>query len=145
MIKFELKDKKTGKTSTYSKEDITLGEAERFYEMEQKKEKEIEKYREKAKAEIEKEYGSDFEDQQIYFNLIQGKFNEIVDSKKIRKYNRDFFISLFADQGLTEEDVLSHMSTRQYNKALEKTFREIEGEDEEATETQSEEVGKATE
>ncbi|MEM5397345.1 hypothetical protein [Staphylococcus gallinarum] len=32
MIKFELKNKETGKTESYSKEEITMGEAEKWYE-----------------------------------------------------------------------------------------------------------------
>ncbi len=32
MIKFEIKDRKTGKTESYTKEDVTMGEAEKCYE-----------------------------------------------------------------------------------------------------------------
>ncbi|MFF6546157.1 hypothetical protein ACET5F_32130 [Pseudomonas aeruginosa] len=31
MIKFEIKDRKTGKTESYTKEDVTMGEAEKCY------------------------------------------------------------------------------------------------------------------
>lgn len=113
MIKFEIKDRETGKTATYSKEDITLGEAERFYETLEKMDKEAEKKNAK--------------------------------SADIRKIERDFFVSLFADQGLTEEDILNNMSTRQYAKVSEDTFREIKGEDEEDSETTSNEAGKTEE
>ena len=90
MIKFEIKDNKTGKTSTYTKDAITMGEAERFYETMDKMNKEAEK--ENAKA------------------------------SNVRKIEREFFVSLFADQGLTEEDVLENMSTRAYKKRLMKYF-----------------------
>lgn len=113
MIKFEIKDRKTGKTESYTKEDITLGEAERFYETLEKMDKEAEKKNAK--------------------------------SADIRKIERDYFISLFADQGLTEEDILNNMSTRQYAKVSEDTFREIKGEDEEGSETTSNETGKTEE
>lgn len=110
MIKFDIKDKKTGKTSTYTKDAITMGEAERFYETMDKMNKEAEK--ENAKA------------------------------SNVRKIEREFFVSLFADQGLTEEDVLENMSTRAYKKASDEIFREINAEDDEDTEDASEEVGK---
>lgn len=110
MIKFEIKDRKTGKTATYSKEDILLDEAERFYETIEKMDKEAEK--ENAK-------GSD-----------------------VRKIEREFFVSLFADQGMTEEDILKNMSTRQYSEVSDEIFREIRAEDEEDTENESDEVGK---
>lgn len=113
MIKFEIKDRKTGKTESYTKEDITLGEAERFYETLEKMDKEAEKKNAK--------------------------------SADIRKIERDYFVSLFADQGLTEEDILNNMSTRQYAKVSEDTFREIKGEDEEGSETTSNETGKTEE
>ncbi|MDW3976888.1 phage tail assembly chaperone G [Staphylococcus saprophyticus] len=113
MIKFEIKDRETGKTSTYSKEDITLGEAERFYETLEKMDREAEKKNAK--------------------------------SADIRKIERDYFVSLFADQGLTEEDILNNMSTRQYAKVSEDTFREIKGEDEEDSEATSNETGKTEE
>ena len=113
MIKFEIKDRKTGKTESYTKEDITLGEAERFYETLEKMDKEAEKKNAK--------------------------------SADIRKIERDYFVSLFADKGLTEEDILNNMSTRQYAKVSEDTFREIKGEDEEGSETTSNETGKTEE
>ena len=113
MIKFEIKDRKTGKTESYTKEDITLGEAERFYETLEKMDKEAEKKNAK--------------------------------SADIRKIEREYFVSLFADQGLTEEDILKNMSTRQYSKVSDATFREIKGEDEEGSETTSNETGKTEE
>lgn len=43
MIKFEIQNKKTGKKESYSKEQITLGEAERCYEWMENREKETSK------------------------------------------------------------------------------------------------------
>ena len=43
MIKFEIKNRQTGKKEAYEKEDISLMEAERFYELQDKQEKENEK------------------------------------------------------------------------------------------------------
>lgn len=113
MIKFDIKDRETGKTSTYLKEDITLGEAERYYEMSERMRKEAEKKNAKG--------------------------------AEIRQIERDFFVSLFADQGLTEEDILKNMSTKQYVKVADDTFREIQGEDEEDSEVSSDETGKTEE
>lgn len=110
MIKFEIKDKKTGKTSTFKKDGITIGEAEKFYETVEKMTKEAEK--ENAK------------------------------SKDIRKIETAFFVSLFADQGLTEEDVLNNMTTRAYKEASNAIFREINGEDEETSKDAIDEMGK---
>lgn len=109
-IKFDIKDNKTGKTSTYSKDIITMGEAEKFYEFLDKTQKES------AKDEP--------------------------DAKKVRELERQYLVSLFADQGLTEEEVLNNMGTRQYTKALGDVFREIQGDDDEDTENEKEEVGK---
>ena len=44
-------------------------------------------------------------------------------ASNVRKIEREFFVSLFADQGLTEEDVLENMSTRAYKKASDEIFR----------------------
>lgn len=145
MIKFEIKNRQTGKKEAYEKEDISLMEAERFYELQDKQEKENEKARKKAIEEIEKEHGSenDFENQDFYFQLVQQKYLQIVDAKKLRQMEREYFVSLFADQGLTEDDILQSMSTKVYNKISKEIFREISGEDEESDEDESEEVGKS--
>lgn len=144
MIKFEIKNRQTGKKEAYEKEDISLMEAERFYELQDKQEKENEKARKKAIEEIEKEHGSenDFENQNFYFQLVQQKYLQIVDAKKLRQMEREYFVSLFADQGLTEDDILQSMSTKIYNKISKEIFREISGEDEESNQDESEELGK---
>ncbi|GAB1611781.1 hypothetical protein HB162lentus_04250 [Mammaliicoccus lentus] len=144
MIKFEIKNRQTGKKEAYEKEDISLMEAERFYELQDKQEKENEKARKKAIEEIEKEHGSenDFENQDFYFQLVQQKYLQIVDAKKLRQMEREYFVSLFADQGLTEDDILQSMSTKVYNKISKEIFREISGEDEESNQDESEELGK---
>lgn len=144
MIKFEIKNRQTGKKEAYEKEDISLMEAERFYELQDKQEKEDEKARKKAIEEIEKEHGSenDFENQDFYFQLVQQKYLKIVDAKKLRQMEREYFVSLFADQGLTEDDILQSMSTKVYNKISKEIFREISGEDEESNQDESEELGK---
>lgn len=144
MIKFEIKNRQTGKKEAYEKEDISLMEAERFYELQDKQEKENEKARKKAIEEVEKEHGSenDFENQDFYFQLIEHKYLQIVDAKKLRQMEREYFVSLFADQGLTEDDILQSMSTKVYNKISKEIFREISGEDEESNQDESEELGK---
>ncbi|WP_239760795.1 hypothetical protein [Mammaliicoccus sp. J-M39] len=144
MIKFEIKNRQTGKKEAYEKEDISLMEAEKFYELQDKQEKENEKARKKAIEEIEKEHGSenDFENQDFYFQLVQQKYLQIVDAKKLRQMEREYFVSLFADQGLTEDDILQSMSTKVYNKISKEIFREISGEDEESNQDESEELGK---
>ena len=144
MIKFEIKNRQTGKKEAYEKEDISLMEAERFYELQDKQEKENEKARKKAIEEIEKEHGNenDFENQDFYFQLVQQKYLQIVDAKKLRQMEREYFVSLFADQGLTEDDILQSMSTKVYNKISKEIFREISGEDEESNQDESEELGK---
>ncbi|MHA6806347.1 phage tail assembly chaperone G [Staphylococcus capitis subsp. urealyticus] len=43
MIKFEIKDTKTGKTESYKKDFVTMGEAEKFWDFMAKVEKENEK------------------------------------------------------------------------------------------------------
>lgn len=144
MIKFEIKNRQTGKKEAYEKEDISLMEAERFYELQDKQEKENEKAKKKAIEEIEKEHGSenDFENKDFYFQLVQQKYLQIVDAKKLRQMEREYFVSLFADQGLTEDDILQSMSTKIYNKISKEIFREISGEDEESNQDESEELGK---
>lgn len=144
MIKFEIKNRQTGKKEAYEKEDISLMEAERFYELQDKQEKENEKARKKAIEEIEKEHGSenDFENKDFYFQLVQQKYLQIVDAKKLRQMEREYFVSLFTDQGLTEDDILQSMSTKVYNKISKEIFREISGEDEESNQDESEELGK---
>lgn len=144
MIKFEIKNRQTGKKEAYEKEDISLMEAERFYELQDKQEKENEKAKKKAIEEIEKEHGNenDFENQDFYFQLVQQKYLKIVDAKKLRQMEREYFVSLFADQGLTEDDILQSMSTKVYNKISKEIFREISGEDEESNQDESEELGK---
>ena len=144
MIKFEIKNRQTGKKEAYEKEDISLMEAERFYELQDKQEKENEKAKKKAIEEIEKEHGNenDFENQYFYFQLVQQKYLQIVDAKKLRQMEREYFVSLFADQGLTEDDILQSMSTKIYNKISKEIFREISGEDEESNQDESEELGK---
>lgn len=144
MIKFEIKNRQTGKKEAYEKEDISLIEAERFYELQDKQEKENEKAKKKVIEEIEKEHGSenDFENQDFYFQLVQQKYLQIVDAKKLRQMEREYFVSLFADQGLTEDDILQSMSTKVYNKISKEIFREISGEDEESNQDESEELGK---
>lgn len=144
MIKFEIKNRQTGKKEAYEKEDISLMEAEKFYELQDKQEKENEKAKKKAIEEIEKEHGNenDFENQDFYFQLVQQKYLQIVDAKKLRQMEREYFVSLFADQGLTEDDILQSMSTKVYNKISKEIFREISGEDEESNQDESEELGK---
>lgn len=144
MIKFEIKNRQTGKKEAYEKEDISLMEAERFYELQDKQEKENEKAKKKAIEEIEKEHGNenDFENQDFYFQLVQQKYLQIVDAKKLRQMEREYFVSLFTDQGLTEDDILQSMSTKVYNKISKEIFREISGEDEESNQDESEELGK---
>ena len=95
-----------------------------------------------ASEEIEKEHGSenDFENQDFYFQLVQQKYLQIVDAKKLRQMEREYFVSLFADQGLTEDDILQSMSTKVYNKISKEIFREISGEDEESNQDESEEL-----
>lgn len=110
MIKFEIKNKETGKKEQYTKDIITMGEAEKFYEFMEKRAEEVKK--------------------------------EKADMRKIREMERQFFVSLFSEQGLTEEDVLNHMGTRQYSDAIEDVFREIAGEDEEDTEDEEVQEGK---
>ncbi|MBF9298227.1 hypothetical protein ACFP67_10890 [Mammaliicoccus sciuri] len=145
MIKFEIKNRETGKKEAYEKEDISLIEAEKFYELQEKQKQESEKARKKAIAIVEKEYGTDFDNTEFYIQLVQQNFNQVVDAKKIRQLEREYFVSLFADQGLTEKDILENMSTKLYNKISEDIFREISGEDEEDNEDESEEVGKSEE
>ena len=144
MIKFEIKNRQTGNKEAYEKEDISLMEAERFYELQDKQEKENEKAKKKAIEEIEKEHGSenDFENKDFYFQLVQQKYLQIVDAKKLRQMEREYFVSLFADQVLTEDDILQSMSTKVYNKISKEIFREISGEDEESNQDESEELGK---
>ncbi|HDK9048435.1 TPA: hypothetical protein ACOGFG_001917 [Staphylococcus aureus] len=89
MIKFEIKDRKTGKTESYTK--------------------------------------------------------EAPNATKMRQKERQLLVDLFKDEGLTEEDVLNKMSTKTYTKALQDIFREINGEDEEDSETEPEEMGKTEE
>lgn len=145
MIEFKIKNKETGKVSVFTKEEITVGEAETFYELQQKQTKETEKVREKAKNEIEQEFGSDFENKELLNDLIQNRFVELLDGKKLRKMEREFLISLFSDQGLSEEDILKNMGTKTYAKLVDEIFREINGENEEDTNDVSEEVGKTEE
>lgn len=145
MIKFEIKNRETGKKEAYEKENISLIEAEKFYELQEKQKQESEKARKKAIAIVEKEYGKDFDNTEFYIQLVQQNFNQVVDAKKIRQLEREYFVSLFADQGLTEKDILENMSTKLYNKISEDIFREISGEDEEDNEDESEEVGKSEE
>ncbi|MFF6546158.1 hypothetical protein ACET5F_32135 [Pseudomonas aeruginosa] len=64
---------------------------------------------------------------------------------KIETKERQLLVDLFKDEGLTEEDVLNKMSTKTYTKALQDIFREINGEDEEDSETEPEEMGKTEE
>ncbi|MQI37408.1 hypothetical protein, partial [Escherichia coli] len=64
---------------------------------------------------------------------------------KMRQKERQLLVDLFKDEGLTEEDVLNKMSTKTYTKALQDIFREINGEDEEDSETEPEEMGKTEE
>ena len=144
MIKFEFKNKKTGKKETYEKECITLGEAETFYDLREKIDKEYEKARVKAKNEVEKEHGNaaEFINSDLYDQLIQQHFTQNVEGRKIRKMERDYFVGLFEDQGLSEDDVLSNMSTKVYNQITKEIFREISGEDEESNQDESEELGK---
>lgn len=145
MIEFKIKNKETGKVSVFTKEEITVGEAETFYELQQKQTKETEKVREKAKNEIEQEFGSDFENKELLNDLIQNRFVELLDGKKLRKMEREFVISLFSNQGLSEEDILKNMGTKTYAKLVDEIFREINGENEEDTNDVSEEVGKTEE
>ncbi|HDP6160879.1 phage tail assembly chaperone G [Staphylococcus aureus] len=113
MIKFEIKDRKTGKTESYTKEDVTMGEAEKCYE---------------------------------YLEIVnQENKKEAPNATKMRQKERQLLVDLFKDEGLTEEDVLNKMSTKTYTKALKDIFREINGEDEEDSETEPEEMGKTEE
>lgn len=110
MIKFEIKNQKTGKKESYSKELITMGEAENFYAWMEKRESEAKK--------------------------------DEPNVKKMRQMEREFFVSLFSEQGLTEEDILNNMGTKQYSKALEEVFQEISGEDGESEENEEQQEGK---
>lgn len=147
MIKFNFKNKETGKKEFYEKEHISLEEAERFYDLQENVEQEQEKARKKAVDEVEKEHGKgeEFDNPEFYIQLVQNKYNQYADGKKIRKMERDYFVSLFANQSLSEDDILKNMSTKQYNKLSEEIFREISGEVEEDTKDESEEVGKSEE
>ncbi|WP_430523085.1 phage tail assembly chaperone G [Staphylococcus aureus] len=57
---------------------------------------------------------------------------------------RQLLVDLFKDEGLTEEDVLNKMSTKTYTKPY-KIYSRINGEDEEDSETEPEEMGKTEE
>ncbi|GEP80630.1 phage tail assembly chaperone G [Staphylococcus carnosus] len=113
MIKFEIKNQETGKVESYSKEVITMGEAERFYEWMESREKEVKK--------------------------------EKPDMKKVRKMERDYLVSLFEKQSLTEEDILNNMGTKAYSYVLGEIFREISGEDETNSEDEASQEGKTEE
>ncbi|WP_461241231.1 phage tail assembly chaperone G [Staphylococcus aureus] len=79
-----------------------------------------------------------------YLELVnQENKKEAPNATKMRhKKERQLLADLFKDEGLTEEDVLNKMSTKTYTKALKDIFREINGEDEEDSETEPEEMGK---
>lgn len=145
MIKFEIRNIETGKKESYEKECITLGEAEAFYELQENIGKEYEKARVKAEIEIEKEHGNtkDFVSSDLYNQIFERKYMNHLDARKIRKLSRDYFVSLFASQGLTEDDVLNSMGTLLYDKITKEIFREISGEDEETDKNESKESGKS--
>lgn len=145
MIKFEIKNVETGKTEFYEKECITLGEAEAFYELQENIEKEYDKARSKAEKEVTAEHGSvsDFVNAELYKQLFEQSYIKHLDAKKIRKLSREYFVSLFAKQGLTEADVLNSMGTILYDKISKKIFRQIAGEDEDINKNEEQEVGKS--
>ncbi|HEI8352881.1 TPA: hypothetical protein SLB15_002856, partial [Staphylococcus aureus] len=81
-----------------------------------------------------------------YLELVnQENKKEAPNATKMRQKERQLLVDLFKDEGLTEEDVLNKMSTKTYTKALQDIFREINGEDEEDSETEPEEMGKTEE
>lgn len=147
MIKFEIKNIETGKTESYEKECITLGEAEAFYELQESIGEVYDKARVKAENEIEKEHGKtkDFVSSELYSQLFERKYMKNLDARKIRKLSRDYFVSLFASQGLTEDDVLNSMGTKLYDRISNEIFREISGEDEDTDKNEKEEMGKSEE
>ncbi|UIF39985.1 hypothetical protein KP718_05685, partial [Staphylococcus aureus] len=76
-----------------------------------------------------------------YLELVnQENKKEAPNATKMRQKERQLLVDLFKDEGLTEEDVLNKMSTKTYTKALQDIFREINGEDEEDSETEPEEI-----
>ncbi|HHX0170589.1 TPA: phage tail assembly chaperone G [Staphylococcus aureus] len=105
MIKFELKNKETGKNEVYKKEAITVGEAEAF------------------------------------FDYLEESEN-VKSNKEARQKDRAFIVALFAEQGLTEEDLLKNLGMKAYRQLQADIFREITGESEENTEDEAEETGK---
>lgn len=105
MIKFEIKDRKTGKTESYTKEDVTMGEAEKCYEylelvnQENKKEApNATKMRQKERqllVDLFKDEGLTEEDvlnkmsTKTYTKALQDIFREsMVKMKKIQKLNQ---------------------------------------------------------
>lgn len=100
MIKFESKDKKTGKTATYKKEDVTLGEAEKVYEYLEALEKEKVKSTPDPKKIRKKE-------RQLLADLFsdQGLTEEDMLNNMTTKTQAKAFEALFREvSGETEED-----------------------------------------
>lgn len=103
MIKFEIKDKETGKTATYVKEDITMGEAEKFYDHMEFSEKENAKEKPDARKVRKNE-------RQFLANLFkdQGLTEEdILNNMSTKTYSRVFdalFQEMQGEDGESSED-----------------------------------------
>lgn len=104
MIKFEIKDKQTGKTASYKKEDVTLGEAEKFYDYLEMAEKEKVKENPDARKVRKKE-------RQLLVELFseQGLTEEdILKNMSTKTYSRVFeslFLEVQGEDEETSEDV----------------------------------------
>lgn len=104
MIKFEIKDKQTGKTASYKKEDATLGEAEKFYDYLEMAEKEKVKENPDARKVRKKE-------RQLLVELFseQGLTEEdILNNMSTKTYSRVFeslFLEVQGEDEETSEDV----------------------------------------
>ncbi|MFF5513030.1 phage tail assembly chaperone G [Staphylococcus capitis] len=66
-------------------------------------------------------------------------------ARKVRKLEREFLVNLFTDQGLTEDDILNYMGTKQYFEVMGNIFREINGKDEDEEQDSEDEAGKSEE
>lgn len=108
MIKFEIKDKQTGKTASYKKEDVTLGEAEKFYDYLEMAEKEKVKENPDARKVRKKE-------RQLLEELFseQGLTEEdILNNMSTKTYSHVFeslFLEVQGEDEETSEDVSEEM------------------------------------
>lgn len=100
MIKFEIKDKKTGKTESYKKDFVTMGEAEKFWDFMAKVEEENEKDKPEAKKvrKLERQLLVDFFAEQ---GLTEETILENMSTKTYTKAIEDMFREV---QGEDEED-----------------------------------------